>query len=358
MACRYRSYALWVLFALVHLLMLSRLAEGDAGARDRRVASVSAVLLGWTHYLAIPVSLILAPVAQLAGWVRGAVALWVPAALTLAPMGIIVFGVTETRVATPGSLWDSLGPIVSGGFPAMWGSREQVKAVFDWMPAGSAWIEHPGALVASVSLLAALVAWRRLSVTARICAVALVALLVAILAMSMVQFVRSPVGYMWWCFSLPLLASLVALPRTEVVRMLLASTLVGLLSGGLPSELRRRFDEAPEHTLKSISTRWRDFDTWRDGGDIWVHPGSSYSGLHIYLTGKHVRKANRPGPPCDDGGCFLFDDVAFRTLGGRQAGQAGVIVAVEDPPDDEKVADCELMTEEKDLWVYACGAGS
>ena len=51
MACRYRSYALWVLFALVHLLMLSR--RPRAGARDRRVASVSAVLLGWTHYLAI-----------------------------------------------------------------------------------------------------------------------------------------------------------------------------------------------------------------------------------------------------------------------------------------------------------------
>ena len=216
--------------------------------------------------------------AQLAGWVHEAVALWVPAAVTLAPMGIIVFGVTETRVATPGSLWDSLGPIVSGGFPAMWGSREQLT-VFDWMPAGSAWIEHPGA--GGGVPLAALVAWRRLAVTARICAVALVALLVAILAMSMVQFVRSPVGYMWWCFSLPLLASLVALPRTEVVRMLLASTLVGLLIGGLPSELRRRFDEAPEHTLKSISTRWRDFDAWRDGGDIWVHPGSSYSNLRL-----------------------------------------------------------------------------
>jgi len=348
----FRSYALWSLAFGVHLLCVSALAEGDRSPEaPRRWAAMSAAVMVWTHYLTIPLALLWAPLLQWTGLVPRAMRLWLPAAVSIAPMALLVFGVTEARVATSSGVLEGLADIVSGGFPGK-PSPGWWSAVVSGLP-GDLWRDHLSSVVLTAPLLLVPLVWRRLPPTARVAAVGLLALLGSVLAVGLFQFVRSPVGVMWFSLLAPVLARLLALPRWSLLRIGFVVAAGGLLGRGRGGELDRARWSPPEIGLQRIVDQWPRHAGLSPGDRIWVSPGWAWTGSHLLLVGTSARHAEA-SPRCEGDRCYEHQGVLVELGSTRVPGTPGVFLAVEHEPAPQTVEDCALVERRRDLSVWTC----
>ncbi len=349
MGTRFRSYAAFGAALAWHLIALSH--STDQPSPWRAQAAVSAVLMVWLHYLAIPVIALTVVLAWLTHTRRDLWTLYLPAALTIAPMGWLVLTVTETRVGTPDSVWQSLSPILALGLP---GYPPLTGALHGG--ARGIGVELPDAMAAVVALLALLsiAAWPRQNPTARLLILGMVALLLAIFGMSTVQFVRSPVAVMLLGFLAPLLATLVALIPTAPGRLLTAALLALLLG----ADLHRRHPDLrsrdPEASLVRFASTWHDWDEARGDLPILLWPTYAFSGLHLYLTQEHIRQRNWQDPRCPDEGCYVHEDTVFLPLKNPDDPPRGLVVAFQQP-EPGMLEDCTRLHEEWVFHVWRCG---
>jgi hypothetical protein len=258
-------------------------------------------------------------------------------------MALLVFGVSETRVATPGSLLEGLGPILSG-------SLEPVPGLPPGLPD---WREHRGAAYLAGLVAITPLAWRWLPPTARLTTLASGALFVSVLGMGLVQFVRSPVGGMWLVVALPTIGGLFGLVRHPWRAGGLAVGVGVLLAAGIPQVLERKHGYTPETVLLQLSTTWHDYDRMRRDGDLFLYPGSAWTGMHLYLTGNHVRDLQLQDP-CETEACFVADGVPIRFFGERAPGEAGVLIAIETTPPEDALAGCTRTHEARFFSVWLC----
>lgn len=348
MASQFRGYALWGLFATLHLLALSSRAEGVAGPRDDRLARWTAVALVWTHYLTLPLAALLAGALRRTGVDRDAWRLWVPAALSVLPMGLLVLSETGTRVASRAGPLDNLPPILSAGFQGAPGLQEMATAL-----GPGPWSDWPLALPFAAAVAAGGLAWRRLTPTARVCLLSAGALAAAATGVGLVQFVRSPVGLMWLTFAAPCLGAGVAVARSAAGRVACA-TLLGLLwLPGLPHTLAAWDGASPEAAFQDAVTHWRQWDGPRGDGAIFLAQGYAFTGLHLAMTGLHVSARHRPNPPCDTGACYVHEGVTVRDLRDRR-GAPGLVISFEAPPPPEQLAGCAPLEVGRFRHVWRC----
>ncbi len=331
---RFRAYAAFAFVATLHLSSLT--AFIDAG-RQRAATAVTAVLLVWLHYVAIPVI----AVAVCLGAVLGRRDLWrlyLPAALTIAPMGLLVLSVTEARVATPGSLTDSFSPILAMGMTGPAWLRAPLQDLTEVDPAA--------ALMVLLTLLG--VASTRTRASA-VLSVGWLSLLISLVALSTVQFVRSPMAVVLGVFVAPLLANLVG--RVSVsARPVVAGGLLSLLAPGLITSLQRLRERDPEASLARFAATWHDWDDARGDGAISVWPPYAYGGMHLYLTHQiTVPPQGDEASRCPIEACFAHEGVLWlRLVRETEPELAGLVVAFQEP-DEGMLARCERL---ETSWVF------
>ena len=196
-------------------------------------------------------------------------------------------------MATPGSVLDSLSPILAVGLS---GAAPVSRLLWDGMRAVGLDVDPVGPVLLALAALAA-TGWRSWNTTARVCGVGVVVFLLTVLGMSTVQFVRSPMAVVFGILVTPLLAVLVG--RGSVARAAISGGALALvLLAGVPETLTEMRARDPEASLVRFAATWHDWDEIRGDGAISVWPPYAYGGLHLYLTHRHDQDApaRRPVP--------------------------------------------------------------
>ncbi|MCB9665674.1 MAG: hypothetical protein H6732_16315 [Alphaproteobacteria bacterium] len=369
MSGRFRAYAAWVatmgwqLVALEAWMRARRAEDAEAARRWAPHVVVSALLLPQWHYVAIPVLLALGAFLLAQRPFRRGVLLYVPAAVAVAPLGLIVLGETGARVehGTPlPRLYALLLSLDLRGLPSL------VRTARPWLPeALRPEAEHAViAVPLGVALLVALLCWRRWNDLGRACLVGAVAVLLTALAFSRVQLVRTPTVLMLLVFAAPLLAALPSrlpwLGRQVWGPPMLLLALGALVGPGLPGDLDATRHEEVYAGLPRFAEEHRRWDAERGDLPVRTWPAYTYVGLYYYLTGRHVRFMDGYGPsgcgPTEDG-CFAVDGVRYLAIreGDREAPRGALVAAFGRPPDG--FADgCTSLHEERWYRVWRCPA--
>lgn len=338
MSAQSRSYATYMLVLSLHALFLLRWLE--APDRPARGVVVTAALLPWLHYLAIPQLVLLAVFLQPLAGKRLLGKLYVPAAVGILPMAPMVLGETSTRVATPGTLMDSLWGIASAAL-----QPPTPIGPFDARTGPPAFLLL--SVVLAVVALAAPAA-RRTRLTAIL---GVFAVFGSVLALSPVQFVRSPVGLHLLVFLLPTLAALPTLLPHAFARALAALLLVHLTFGGIPDVVGERV--RPDDAARDFAPRWHDWDAVRAGRPVALHPGYANVLMHFYLKREHVMYAPPDAAACQGHArCFLHDGVPF--VPAKAPVRNALLVSFESPPTDGIGDGCTPLHAEVGLWIGDC----
>ncbi|MCB9679906.1 MAG: hypothetical protein H6733_00415 [Alphaproteobacteria bacterium] len=314
MSGRFRSYGVLMPLMAWHALAVGGWMAGQAAGvgdevrRHARQVQVSAALMPWIHYATIPVMLGLGLVGLAVPRMRRLGLLYVPAAVLVSPMALLVFGNTSARVAQHDSVGTLLVQIVSLQFQA-----QRIPA--PWLHAVGITDSRygPTAIVVGVGMVLSLLLWRRATDTARFLTLAAWVFVGALVALSGVQLVRSPTASLLLIWTAPLLATLPAYVPDRVVRVLLSAIVGALLLARDAEPLRQLQHYTTYDGLRTFALHFHDLDGERGDLPLYTWPGYTHVGLFFYVRGGHLRRDPwPPPPPCPEEGCWVGDGVAFR----------------------------------------------
>lgn len=365
MSGRFRAYGPFMLALGWHLWALGHAPSDRAGPARRRARQhvvLSAILLPWLHYMAVPLLLLSGLAWSASPRTRDLFRLYVPAGLLVSPMAWFVLADTSARVSSPRPLSHTLLHLVSLELPSRpalwtWTKAATEGTGFATGPMGRF---HLSAALVALTLLGALFVWQRLSATERGLTVYAGALLASVVLLSPIQYVRSPVVTMWLVPVAPLLASLPRhLPGVGLPRVVPALILLAVMSD-VPERLGAVRERSPADSLRDFAQRWRSYDALRDGRPIHSFPEYTLSGLYFYLKGQHIRADGDPPPgsPCATvgPGCMVHDGVVFRVQRGwdRDAPPDALVVAFEGRPPEGFGSGCALVEEGWQFSLWDC----
>lgn len=327
-----RSYALWVLVGLWHVLAIVKLIEDDRPRnQDYASAAVSAALLPWLHYLSVPI-LVLEALAVLAAarhrWRR----LWIflPAALLFLPLVPLILGDTSRRL--PGS-WHRLDRTLMDAVSAGWTDTGTLMQI--WLiPTTLFIVQHPPV--------------RRMLLGGFFAVIATIAIFTPLAE------VRPPTSL----FSLPFAAALIVsvalgpgnrwLQRGTVLLVVLVFVTATLATVRLTGRVRER------DGVKRFALSWREWDAVRANRPIFIYPPYPADLLVYQLAHEplsHRRRPDRCGPRRQ---CFTHEDVPFIGVDAPDEIQGGLAISFERDPPLLPSARCHSLIDRPHLHVYDC----
>lgn len=356
----FRVYATFSLLLLVHLGTLAAAIDGRRRGITAPLAVLSAMLLPWLHYLAVPIELALGltVLVGLPGRRRWVLA-YAPAALGVLPLAPFVLGAEEGRYVSPDRepLRQVLLRLASLDLhppPEVWPRLSKLWTAWTGM-------RPPlGEVMAETLLLAALVAilaWRRQPTVARLALGGHIGLLAGVLALSQVQYVRPPTVI--WAVTLagPALASAVRAVPWRAPRAILAVVGLVWVSGGLGKRLHdERAKWEAERAGPWIAEAWPTLDRERAGRPFVVSPAASLWTVWFHLAHDVPRRAPS-GPGCAGyDPCFVWRGVTW--AGVDRVGDGSALDAIVLRPDPYRpegfAAACAPLRDEGAWGLWDC----
>lgn len=355
MSAQIRAYSPFVLVAALHLLAVMRWAEAPAERPRRWAVALSALVLPQLHYFGVPLLLGVAAAAAIEPSTRRLWRLYVPAALALLPLVLLITGEHEARVAMKGALSDTLLLMLSldlQGVPALSGR------LFGWLRLRPDLTDHAlQATITSGLLLASVLRARPLSTAARTLVGALVGVLLGVLGFSTVQYVRSPVALYVAVSAIPLLAASLGLARSRAGVALAALALVLGLGPALVRGLADLSSPWPEDSAPDFVASFHTHDAARGDRPVFVTPRHALNGVFVAFAARQLMDAPERGAGVcgGDHDCFVWDGIPFRVWTSGPLPD-GLVLGVEDI-DPALRASCAVVEQRPFAVVLDCRGG-
>lgn len=352
MSAQIRAYSPFVLVAALHLLAVMRWAEAPAARGRRWAVALSAVVLPQLHYFGVPLLLGVAASMAVAPTTRRLWRLYVPAALALLPLVLLITGEHEARVAMKGALSDTLLLMLSLDLQ---GGSALASRVFGWLRLRPDLTDHAlQAAITSALVAVSVLRARPLTVAARVLLGALMGVLVGVLGFSTVQYVRSPVALYVAVSAIPLVAAWVGLARSGAGAALAALAITVGLGPALARGLADLSAPWPEDSAPDFAATFREHDAVRADRPVYVTPRHALNGLFVAFAGRQLMDAPERGAGvcAGDRDCFVWDGVPFRVWT-EGAPPSGLVLGVEEINPALR-ASCAVVAERPFAVVLDC----